>query len=125
MFTYYNPNPHRRTVGDCTVRAISAATGEDWERIYCELCAEGFRAADMPDSNAVWGAVLRRHGFRRHPIPDTCPDCYTVRDFCAEHPAGVFVLALPSHVVTVVNGDWLDTWDSGNESPLYFWMMED
>lgn len=34
---------------------------------------------------------------------------------------GRIFLALPSHVVTVIDGDWLDTWDSGGETPLYYW----
>ena len=29
-FVYANPNPHRERVGDCTVRAISLATGKPY-----------------------------------------------------------------------------------------------
>ena len=34
MWREYNPNPARRRVGDCTVRAITKATGQDWETVY-------------------------------------------------------------------------------------------
>ena len=37
-YKYYNPNPMARSVGDCTVRAISKATGQDWEETYIGLC---------------------------------------------------------------------------------------
>lgn len=77
--------------------------------------------ADMPSSDAVWGAVLRRHGFKRKNIPDTCPDCYTIADFCEDNPHGVFVVGTGGHVVTVVNGDYYDAWDSGNEITQYVW----
>ena len=107
------------------MRAISTAAGISWDKAYCELCAAGYSMADMPDANAVWGAVLRRHGFRRHLIPENCPECYTVEKFCEDHPSGVYVLALRAHVVAVVNGNYMDTWNSGEECPLYFWSKED
>ena len=31
MFKHYNENPQGKNVGDCTVRAISKATGMDWD----------------------------------------------------------------------------------------------
>ena len=77
--------------------------------------------SDMPSSNHVWGAYLMSKGFERHIIPNTCPDCYTVKDFCEEHPEGTYILATGSHVVAVIDGDYYDTWDSGDEIPIYFW----
>ena len=120
-YTKYNPNPAGKSVGDCTVRAISKALEQSWEQSYTGLCLQGFEMGDMPSSNAVWGAYLRRNGFRRHVIPDTCPDCYTVEEFAAEHPQGTYILAISGHVVCVKDGDWHDTWQSGNEIPLYYW----
>ncbi len=125
MWRKYNANPANRQVGDCTVRAICAATGESWEATYCGIAVMGFCMNDMPSSNAVWGAYLRKKGFCRHFMPDTCPDCYTVADFCADHPHGTYILALSSHVVAVKDGDWLDTWDSGNEIPIFYWHKEE
>ena len=120
-YAKYNPNPAGKSVGDCTVRAISKALEQSWEQTYAGLCLQGFEMRDMPSSNAVWGAYLRRNGFRRYVIPDTCPDCYTVEEFAAEHPQGTYILAISGHVVCVKDGDWHDTWQSGNEIPLYYW----
>lgn len=120
----YNPNPEGKRVGDCTVRALCKATGLSWDAVYAGLSLEGFCRGDMNNANHVWGAYLRRHGFRRHIIPNECPDCYTVEDFCRDHPEGTFVLAISGHVVTVVNGEWFDTWDSGGEIPVYYWKRE-
>lgn len=124
MYSAYNPNPMGARVGDCTVRAISRATGEGWDTVYCGLCVEGLRLCDMPTANHVWGAYLRRHGFRRRALPDDCPDCYTVADFCRDHPHGTYVLAISGHVVCVADGIYYDTWDSGSESPAYYWYKE-
>ena len=108
-------------VGDCSVRAISVALGVDWETAFSMLAANAFQMGDMPSSDSVIGSVLRQHGFYRQAVSDDCPDCYTVADFAREHPYGVYVLFVGGHVVTVINGDWYDTWNSGNEKPQYFW----
>lgn len=121
----YNPNPGGNRVGDCTVRALCKATGKGWEATFCALSLEGFARGDMPSANHVWGAYLRRCGFKRNVIPDDCPDCYAVADFAKDHPRGTYVLAIDGHVVAVVDGDWYDTWDSGSEIPVYYWTREE
>lgn len=121
MWEEYNPNPAGRRVGDCTVRAICRATGESWGKVYAALCAKGYELGDMPSSNSVWGAYLRDMGFHREIVPESCPECYTVRDFCEEHRDGTYILALSGHVVCVENGRYFDTWDSGTLTPLYYW----
>lgn len=124
MYVNYNPNPIRALVGDCTVRAISKALGKTWDDTYMGLTMQGFRMKDMPSSNRVWGEYLYEHGFRRFIIPDSCPDCYTIKDFCKEHDAGRFILATGTHVVCAVNGSYYDSWDSGDEIPIYYWRKE-
>lgn len=124
MWVEYNPNPRHSRVGDCAVRAVSKATGQDWETSFTGLYVKGYSMGDLPSANSVWGSYLRDKGFRREIVPNTCPDCYTVRDFCRDHPRGMYVLALDGHVVTVFDGDYFDTWDSGNETVLYFWYKE-
>ena len=119
MWINYNANPAGRQVGDCTVRAVSKVLDEDWEQSYSGMALQGFMLCDMPSANHVWGAYLRSKGFERHIIPDTCPDCYSVKDFCKDHPKGRFLLALSGHVVCIIDGNYFDTWDSGNEIPLY------
>jgi hypothetical protein len=73
------------------------------------------------DDDNAWGAVLRRAGFYRAVIPNTCPECYTMTDFCRDHPRGAFVVKMPEHVATVIDGKLLDTWDSSREIPIYYW----
>ena len=125
MYKYYNPNPAGARVGDCTVRAICKATGEEWDYTYIQLCLYGLLNGDMPSANHVWGAYLRSRGFNRYIVPDTCPACYSVSDFAREHPRGTYILALNGHVVTVSDGCYWDSWDSGNEVPIYYWTKED
>lgn len=125
-YAYYNPNPAgRRSVGDCTVRALSKALGQTWEEIYTGLSLEGFVQGDLPNADAVWGNYLHRNGFRRHLIPDDGLGAYTVEDFATDNPQGVFILSMPGrHVVAVVDGKYCDSWDSGGECPSYYWTKE-
>ena len=124
MYVEFNPNPIGSNVGDCVIRALSLATGEDWETTYLDLCKLGLEMHDMPSANYVWGTYLKERGFIREVIPNTCPSCYSVKDFCIDNPVGLFVLATGSHVVTVLNGNYYDSWDSGNEIPIYVWRKE-
>lgn len=124
-FVKFNPNPEHNIVGDCTVRAISKITGETWDDTYVGLSLEGYMLKDMPSSNHVWGSYLRENGFRRYAIPNSCPECYTIREFTQEHPDGEYLLATGSHVVAVVNGNYFDTWDSGDEVPVFYWVKEE
>lgn len=120
-YVFYNPNPQRKLVGDCVIRAISKLTNKDWEQTYLDVILQGFMMHDMPSANNVWGAYLQKEGYHVTTLPDTCPDCYTVRDFCVDHPQGKYLLAIGTHVVAVEDGNYFDTWDSGDEVPIYYW----
>lgn len=121
MWIYYNPNPTGRNVGDCAVRAVAKALNTDWESAYDMIASNGYAMGDMPSSDSVWGAVLRQNGFYRSAIPNRCPDCYTVEDFCRDNPIGTYVLGFGGHVATVVDGDLYDAWDSSRCIPIYVW----
>lgn len=124
-YAYYQPNPAGKSVGDCTVRALSKALEQSWEETYVGLTLEGFIRGDLPNADSVWGPYLKSHGFTRYWIPDDCPDCYTVADFAADHPKGVYILSMPGrHVLCVRDGQWHDSWDSGMEVPTYYWSKE-
>lgn len=123
-FVYRNPNPNGLFVGDCVVRAISIATGQDWDTTYTGLIFQGFALKDMPSSNYVWGEYLKSRGFSRRSIPSVCPACYTVGAFADDHPRGVYVLGTGEHAVAVVDGIVYDTADSRNAVPIYYYEME-
>lgn len=124
MWRYQNPNPHGRNVGDCTVRAISIATGDDWDTTYWGLCHQGSVLKNMPSGDEVWGKYLQGLGWVRRFLRHDCPVCYTVKDFCREFPVGVYVLGIDGHVVAVVDGVVHDTFDSQDRHPNYYWTKE-
>lgn len=123
-YRYFNPNPLSKSVGDCAIRAVAVATGQSWDDAFDGVTARAKRMADMPSSDAAWGAYLRRMGFRRYAIPNTCPDCYTAGEFAADHPRGVYVLVFGGHVSTIRNGYIYDTWDSSDLVPVYYYFKD-
>ncbi len=125
MWKEYNPNPVGRRVIDCAVRAVSKALNMDWEEAYAKIALNGFLMADMPSSNAVWGALLRQHGFRRGAISNDLPIDYNAEDFCRDNPTGVFVLGFTNHVATIVDGVLYDAWNSSFEIPEYVWYKKE
>ena len=124
-YVHKNPNPVKNLVGDCVIRGISILTDKPWQYVYMGIAAKGLDMYDMPSSNEVWGSYLKSLGYEKRIISNKCPDCYTVRDFCADNPYGKFLLATGSHVIAVVNGDYYDTWDSGDEIPVYYFAKEE
>lgn len=121
MYVYYNLNPKGKNVGDCVVRAIAKALNQSWEDTYIDLTIRGYLMGDLLSSNAVWGSYLKVKGFTRDIISNDCPECYTIEDFCNEHPKGTFIIGTGTHCVTVENGCVFDTWDSSGETPIYFY----
>ena len=120
MLKQSNPNPYGRSVGDCTVRAICHALGKSWEEAFLDLCLFGLMMGDMPSSNAVTTAYLKKQGFKRRTIPDSCPDCYTIEDFCKDHPQGIFVIGTGSHLTCCIDSVLFDSWNSLAETPVYY-----
>lgn len=124
-FVMMNPNPQGLNVGDCAIRAISIATDKPWNEVYTGVTLQGLKLSDMPSSNRVWGEYLEDNGFKLRLIPDSCPECYTVKDFCREYPNGTYIVGTGRHVIAVKDGSYMDTWDSGSERPLYFFKKGD
>lgn len=123
MYVFFNNNPlGRKTVGDCSVRAVSKALDISWDEAHDLLADMSKKMGTIMNDNDVISAVLRMHGFYKENFPWTCRDCYTVREFARDNPIGTYVVGTGSHVVTVIDGNYYDSWPSGDESVLYFWV---
>lgn len=121
----FNPNPFSLRTGDCAIRALCAALDVDWDTAYAMAVSAGFDFKKMPSYDVIWGSVLRRHGFERAIVPNTCPICYTAEDFAHDHPTGVYTLGFGGHCATIRDGFLFDSWDSSQECPQYFWYRKD
>ena len=120
MWIYTNPNPCRQEDPDCGVRAISIATGRSWDEVHWDLCVMSHEHCTMPSVNWLWELYLTEHGYEKFLLPESCPQCVTVREFARLHPEGTYLLGTGTHAVTVKDGNWMDSWDSGDETPTVF-----
>lgn len=121
MWIYANPNPCRAEEPDCVVRAIAVATGQTWNRVHTALCRMSREYCTMPSVNWLWGMYLREKGFDRFLLPEECPECISVRAFCRMYPEGTYLIGTGTHAVAVMDGNYYDAWDSGDETPSYFY----
>lgn len=118
MYKYLNPNPKRRLVIDCVIRAIAIAENRSWLSVYDDLALKGREMYDMPSSNEVWGEYLKDLGYSRY----LCDKSRSIEEFAFNHEVGIFIVGTGTHVVTIIDGDWYDTWDSKDEVPIYFFV---
>lgn len=120
MFMYLNQNPSDKNTTDCVIRGIMTLENQSWQQTMLELTAYSYFMHEIIDVNNVWEKYMNDKGYRRIELPDTCPDCYTLRKFCRLHPYGKYLVCTGSHVIAVIDGDYYDTWNSGNEIVRYY-----
>ena len=54
-----------------------------------------------------------------------CPKCTTVNEFTKMYPNGIYIIGTGTHAVTVINGNYYDSWDSGELIPTFFWRIKE
>lgn len=123
MFVFRNENPQKKLVGDCVVRGISTLLDQSWDVTYWGIALQGDKEADMPSSDSVWGNYLITRGCERLVIPSKCPNCTTVRQFANDYKKGRYLLFVGGHVVCVIDGNYYDTWDSGEKTVIYYYAL--
>lgn len=124
-FISYNANPYKNDTIDCVIRGMSKVLSLSWDAVYIILMWKGFIEKNIFLINKIWIDTLYDLGFEMKLVPDTCPDCITVDKFAKQHQKGKYLLGTGSHVIAVVNGDYYDTWDSGEERPLYYFYRKE
>ena len=124
MWVKANPNPAQKEVPDCVIRAISIALNQPWIQTFDELYSVARAEFNMPSADSVWGLYLHLKGFEPFLLPDRCPSCITIDAFTKEYPYGTFIIGTGSHAVAAVNGNYYDSWDSGQEIASFFWRIK-
>lgn len=123
-YIYYNANPEGKKVRDCVFRALATVFNTTWDSVAVDLSMMTISKHNLPNADEVWGEYLYLNGFRRGVLPSPCPNCVTVKEFCQMFPVGIFVVATGYHVIAVIDGNYYDTEDTGNEVLTYYWKKE-
>lgn len=121
MYKYYNSNPVKNRTEDCSVRALSKILNISWDEAFDILSDLAKDMGVMPSDKSAISAALRMNGFYRENLPNFCPNCYSIRDFVRDNPVGRYVLCTDNHVVAAINGTYFDSFDSGDEIPIFYW----
>lgn len=108
-----NVNPRNRKTTDCGVRALTAATGEDYYKVLNDLyeiqVATGYDSADKRSIDRY----MARQGWIKHKQPRR-PDGkkYLVGEIDELiRPGQSAVVSLAGHLTAVVDGRIIDLWD--------------
>ena len=122
---YYNPNPSKKKVGDCVVRALCKATDKDWNEVYKRLCAIGLEEKAMPNEQACYERFLQENNFVKMKISNKKGSKRpTVNEMAVKSEDGkAYVCQVACHLVTAKDGYYWDLWESGDKS-LYSYFVK-
>lgn len=112
-FKYYNANPLQRNVNDCTIRAISLATGKSWDDTYILLSEYARKQCIMPDEVEYIDEYLLNNFPKIKHLGKI-----TVDDFTKLYPVGTFLITMRGHITCCINGCIYDTF---NPCQNYIW----
>lgn len=112
-YVNFQPNPKKNNTTDCTFRAYAKAEGITWEEGYDIASRYGRDMKLMPNDHKVVDKIIRdEFGYNFTKLEKGSKK--TVNEFAIEHPNGTYILWMHAHVVTVVDGNYYDSWDSGD-----------
>lgn len=119
-FVYLNVNADNETVSDCVTRAIKLATGLSYSKVRKKL----YHTAKLMNCDKLCPACYR------HLLEDVfkfktvfCKG-YTIGEFADTHPFGTYIVRVPSHLTTVIDGEIYDIWDCRKEWCDIVWKVE-
>ena len=125
---YYQPNKKdlKDNYGDCVIRALTKILSMEWIEVFEELLPYARELQCMPNGKPCYEKYLKDKGFKYTGISNKKGTKRpTVQSFAKEHKEGIYFLRVANHVVSVVDGYFYDTWDSGDCSLYGYWSKEE
>ncbi len=111
-YQYYNANPLGNRVDDCTVRAISLATGRSWDSTYDRLSEYAQTQAIMPNDVEYIDEFLNLNYQKVYSSRDS--HRVTVAEFLSHYPRGTYLITMNGHITCAIDGCVYDTFDPGD-----------
>lgn len=118
-FNYINVNPDLIDIGDCVVRAITLASGLDYDEVEDKLYYTA-KLLDCPERCVCCYSFLLDNVFYYEPV-----DCegMTVNGFAYCYNNGTYLVRMDGHLTCVIDGEIWDTWDCSNEIVTTAWRV--
>lgn len=126
-YQYYQPNEKdiKDKYGDCVIRALTKVLNKSWVEVFDELAPIAREIQCMPSMKTCYEAYLKQKGFKYYGISNKKGSKRpTVESFTKEHKKGTYYLNVANHCVSVVDGKYYDTWNSGYKSLYGYWTKE-
>lgn len=105
MYRFYNANPFKNKVADCSIRAISLIENKPYNVTFRELSEYALERGLMPDSVESIESFLDDKYIR------TCYKYMALKKFIDEHPRGQYLVTMRGHITAVIDGVVYDTFD--------------
>lgn len=126
----FNPNPFKRDTGDCTLRAYCAAFNISWNCAY-DIASkrakdEGFILSDKKIVEKILTEVFKCQlsSFYNKKMVKA-KNRVTVKQWAMANPYGTYICHINGHIVTIKNGKYYDSWDSGERKISEVYLVPD
>lgn len=113
---YFRMKYKKDYVGDCVVRALTLATGENYQEVRRELWWTSYKNGDMPNEKRNYEEFLKKRGF----IKEKKISGFMLGHYPISHKE-TYVVVLANHLVCLDQGLVRDTWDCRYKSPYSVW----
>jgi hypothetical protein len=119
-FEYYNRNPEGKREQDCVCRAISTATGLEYQAVdrALEFVAENYEC-DKLCLCCYYHLLEKVFGY----IRIDCNFEVTVNELVKLHPCEKLIIRVQSHLTCGVFGKTFDIWDCTDELVDCYWIV--
>lgn len=125
-FVFENVHPQGKLVGDCVKRAITKATGMQYDEVKRQLNRyKKISGADKFNEKKNCYAYVENilHGIKIS-FPAKAGHCRMNGErFCQQYPKGSYILSMAGHWSCCVNGKIYDTWDCTEKCVYQAWKL--
>ena len=118
MYKFYNNNSLGLFENDCTVRAISTATGNTWDDTYKHLSNIARLNGTMMDDKDFIREYLDQR-YERIPIIPA-----TVGKVAGQHPDNILLITMNGHITCSKYGIIYDSFDCRERTAEYCWIVK-
>ena len=117
MYKYYNNNSLGLFENDCTIRAISTATGNTWDDTYKHLSNIARLNGTMMDNKDFIREYLDKRYERVYDIPEY------VGEVAGAYPDNILLISMNGHLTCSLFGCIYDSFDCRDRLAEYCWIV--
>ena len=118
MYRFYNANARGLFENDCTVRAISMATGKSWDDVYEHLSdIAQFEGTMMDDRNFINRYLSTKY----EEVPYLSE---TVGEVAEDYPDNILLITMNGHITCSKYGVIYDSFDPSDKIAENAWIVK-